>query len=161
MNLRNIKIIFSTLLSLYSLMIFLNNVTDYQTNFLFVKAIVVMDELISGDTNKWRSVHQPSLQHLLFILIICWEGVMASCLGIGTRDMYKNRKSDAATFNQSKKWTLIGMATGVCLWFGVFTIAAGEWFLIWQSKFGNTQVTGFLLCTVFLLFLLFVSRDDE
>lgn len=158
---RNIKIIFSLLLSLYAAMIFLNNVVDYQTNFLFVKAIVVMDDLISGDTHKWRSVHQPSLQHLLFIIIICWEGVMATCLSIGTWHMYKNRKAEAATFNPSKKWTIIGLSFGVGLWFGVFTIAAGEWFLIWQSKFGSTQVTGFLLCGIFLLFLLFISQKDE
>jgi predicted small integral membrane protein len=158
---RNIKIIFSLLLSTYAAMIFLNNVVDYQTNFLFVKAIVVMDELISGDTNKWRSVNQPSLQHLLFIIILCWEGVMAVCFGIGTWNMYKNRNAEAASFNQSKKWTIIGLALGIGLWFGVFTIAAGEWFLIWQSKFGSTQVTGFLLCGIFLLFLLFISQKDE
>lgn len=158
---RNIKFIFSLLLSVYAVMIFLNNVVDYQTNFLFVKAIVVMDDLISGDTNKWRSVNQPSLQHLLFIIILCWEGVMATCFSIGTWNMYKTLRKDAAAFNASKKWTLIGLTFGVGLWFGVFTIAAGEWFLIWQSKFGSTQVTGFLLCGIFLLFLSFISKKDE
>lgn len=161
MNLRIIKIIFSACITLYCFMICLNNLVDYQTNFQFVKSILVMDDLFSGDTHKWRSVNNPALQHFLFIVIVVWEGLMAIFTGIGTFHLIRYYRADSITFNRAKKYTIIGLTLGVCLWFVVFTIAAGEWFLLWQSKYTSTQVTGFLLCCIFLLFLLFVSKNDE
>jgi predicted small integral membrane protein len=43
-------------------------------------------------------------------------------------------RAPAEVFNRSKVWAVAGLIVGFALWFFGFTIIAGEYFAMWQSK---------------------------
>ena len=52
------------------------------------------------------------------------------------------------------------MTIGFGLWFVGFTVIAGEYFAMWQSKVWNGQETAFRVATEILGVLIFVSLPD-
>lgn len=161
MNSRLIKILFACIVGLYLSLVCLNNVLDYSSNFAFVSKVATMDDTFSPEQNGWRSVHSGFLHHVIFIVIILWEAVVAACMVVGASHMIRKYRAMAFEFRKAKTFAAIGLALGVLLWFGVFIAIGGEWFLMWQSKTWNAQNTAFLLTACFLLFLIYHNQEDN
>jgi len=139
MNNRLIKILFGASIGLYMLLVCFNNMTDYDSNFQFVKMVSGMSDVFSKEKNGWRSITSDTLHHAMYLLIIA---------------------SGAEEFKHSKKLLSLGLSMGVMLWFTLFISIGGEWFLMWQSKNWNGERTAFLLSICFLLFLIHLNQDD-
>ena len=161
MNNRVIKIIFGTSISLYMFIVCFNNITDYDSNFQFVRMVSGMGDVFSKEKTGWRSINSETLHHIMYLFIIAWELTIAILTITGIFKMIKKVKSGSVEFNQSKKLLLTGLSLGVILWFGMFVTIGGEWFLMWQSKSWNGQNTAFLLCICFLLFSIHLNQRDE
>ena len=138
-----------------------NNVTDYDSNFQFVRMVSGMGDVFLKEKTGWRSINSETLHHIMYLFIIAWELTIAILTTTGIFKMIKKVKSGSVEFNQSKKLLLTGLSLGVILWFGMFITIGGEWFLMWQSKNWNGQNTAFLLCICFLLFLIYVNQHDD
>jgi predicted small integral membrane protein len=121
--------------------------------------IAGMNDTFSPEKNGWRSINNSLLHHVMFILIILWELLVAVLLFLGAYTMTKKFKSDITEFTRAKKYTTFGLSLGVLLWFTVFIAVGGEWFLMWQSKNWNAQSTAFLLTCCFLLFLIHHNQE--
>ena len=160
MNNRLIKILFGASIGLYMLLVCFNNMTDYDSNFQFVKMVSGMSDVFSKEKNGWRSITSDTLHHAMYLLIIGTEISIAVLVWAGVISMIKKLKSDAAEFKQSKNLLSLGLSLGVVLWFTLFISIGGEWFLMWQSKNWNGQQTAFLLSICFLLFLIHLNQDD-
>jgi predicted small integral membrane protein len=160
MNNRLIKILFGATIGLYMSIVCFNNITDYNSNFQFVRMVSGMSEVFSKEKTGWRSINNDTLHHIMYLCIIACELTIAILAITGTFKMIKKLNSGAAEFNQSKKLLIMGLSLGVILWFGVFITVGGEWFLMWQSKNWNGQNTAFLLCICFLLFLIHLNQRD-
>ena len=160
MNNRLIKIFFGVSIGLYMLLVCFNNITDYESNFQFVKMVSGMSDVFSKEKNGWRSISSGTLHHAMYLLIIGTEISIAVLVWAGVISMIKKLKSDAAEFKQSKNLLSLGLSLGVVLWFTLFISIGGEWFLMWQSKNWNGQQTAFLLSICFLLFLIHLNHDD-
>jgi len=119
-----------------------------------------MNDIFSKDNNDWRSVNSKTLHHLLFIIIIIWELSIAVLMWTGAFTMITNFRASATEFKNAKKYASLGLSLGVLLWFTVFIVIAGEWFLMWQSKTWNDQPTAFFLTCCFLLFLIHHNQED-
>jgi predicted small integral membrane protein len=160
MNTRLIKILFTCAVGLYMSLVCFNNVFDYSSNFEFVHMVATMEDTFSKQHNSWRSLNSAFFHHLLFVFIIVWEATVAALLVLGAIKMIVSYRATAIVFRNAKKYTAIGLALGVLLWFTVFIAIGGEWFLMWQSKNWNAQNTAFLLTCCFLLFLLHHNQED-
>lgn len=161
MNIRQIKIIFGAAIAVYMTLVCFNNLTDYDSNFQFVKMVSGMTDIFSKERTGWRAVTSETGHQLLYVFIIAWE-IMVAILTIGgSIKMIRKLKAGQAEFNQAKKMLSLGISLGVLLWFGIFITIGGEWFLMWQSKNWNGQNTAFLLSITFLLFLIFLNQRDE
>ena len=160
MNSRWIKIFFSCMVGLYMSLVCFNNIFDYNTNFRFVSMVAKMDDTFSKQVNGWRSINNVLLHHVMFILIIAGELLIAILLLLGGLRMINKLNSETIEFKNAKKYTSLGLSLGVLLWFTVFITIGGEWFLMWQSKNWNAQGTAFLLTCCFLLFLIHHNQDD-
>lgn len=158
---RLFKILFGAIIGLYMVMICFNNITDYDSNFQFVRMVSGMSDVFSNEKTGWRSVNSEVLLHMIYLFIILWELAIAMLSISGTIKMARNLKSGPAEFNQSKKLLATGLSLGVILWFGMFITIGGEWFLMWQSKNWNGQNTAFLLSICFLLFLVYLNQHDD
>ncbi|MBD0352590.1 MAG: DUF2165 domain-containing protein [Bacteroidota bacterium] len=161
MNSRLIKILFTCAVGLYISLVCFNNIFDYHSNFTFVSMVARMEDTFSKPRNTWRSVNNVFLHHLLFVLIIVWELVIAVLLTVGAVQMIRKFRAATMEFKKAKVYASHGFALGVLLWFTVFIAVGGEWFLMWQSKNWNAQNTAFLLTCCFLLFLLHHNQEDS
>lgn len=161
MNGRVIKIFFGASVGLYVSLVCFNNITDYSSNFQFVKMVSGMQDVFSNEKNGWRSIHREALHHAMYLFIIAWEISIFVLVITGVFRMIMKWKSGADEFKQSKKLLALGLSLGVLLWFTLFIAIGGEWFLMWQSKNWNGQETAFLLCISFLLFLIHLNQPDE
>ena len=64
---------------LYALVVF-NNVTDFDSNYQFVRHVLMMDSTFPGNHGLWRALRSPGFHLAFYILIIAWELVAAVLL---------------------------------------------------------------------------------
>ena len=122
---------------LYHLIVAFGNITDYNTNFEFVKHVLSMDTIFPNSTVQYRSINMPLAHHIAYIFIIILEAIIAICGLIAAFHFYNNLSSDTSTFNEKKKTAYITITLGIVLWFISFSIVGAEWFSMWQSQKWN------------------------
>jgi predicted small integral membrane protein len=122
---------------LLSLMVSFGNITDYWTNFEFVKHVLSMDTIFPDSKVDYRSIENRILHHAFYILIIVTEFIISYFILNGSLKMLINMKEDPSKFQESKKNAFIGLALGIALWFIGFEVIGGEWFSMWQSSIWN------------------------
>ena len=128
-----------------------SNITDYATNFEFVKHVLSMDTIFENSTVKYRSITHDGFHHAAYIFIIAFETAMAYFFITSTIQMYTQLKGDKEKFNTSKKNAYIGICLGLVLWFVGFTVIGGEWFSMWQSADWNGLDPADRITTFFML----------
>ena len=161
MHTRYTKIILSAASAFYVLMVCFNNTFDHGANFEFVRHVLSMDDIFSREKNAWRAWNAEGLHHAAYLLIIAVEYLVAGLLVRGTWAMWQVRKADAATFRHAGRWSARGYLSAFLLWFVVFVVMAGEWFLMWQSVKWNGETTAFSLSIVWLLMIIQQNAREE
>ena len=136
---------------LMTFLIAFSNITDYATNFEFVKHVLSMDTIFENSTVKYRSITHDGFHHAAYIFIIAFETAMAYFFITSTIQMYTQLKGDKEKFNASKKNAYIGICLGLVLWFVGFTVIGGEWFSMWQSADWNGLDPADRITTFFML----------
>src|SRR5579872_7467210 len=86
----------------YSLVVF-NNITDYGSNYEFVRHVLMMDSTFPGNRGMWRAINTPLLHTAFYMSIIAWEIItMLLCWWGGSR-MAQALRGPAAAFHQAKR----------------------------------------------------------
>lgn len=143
----------------YTLVVF-NNLTDYGSNYEFVRHVLMMDTTFPGHHGMWRAINGSAWHTAFYVGIIGWQALtmilcwwagwrLAAALGLG-----------AAGFNESKKMAIVALTFGLLQWLVAFLTVGGEWFLMWQSKAWNGQDAAFRMFTVVGIVLIFVALPD-
>ncbi len=65
-----------------SLVVF-NNLTDYDSNFQFVRHVLQMDTTFPGNRGMWRAINSPAFHHVAYDFVILWESVTAAVAWLG------------------------------------------------------------------------------
>ena len=162
---RYTKIIAVASVALMALLIVIGNTTDYYSNYYFVEHVMKMDTTFPDSHLHYRSIQQPFLFHLGYIVIIILEATMALCCIKGSYSMYKNIKQTVLVFHASKKFAVAGLAIGILIWFTGFEVIGGEWFAMWQSSSWNglgaaERISTFLGIVLILLHLQESELDE-
>ena len=145
----------------YSLLVF-NNLTDYNSNFQFIRHVLMMDSTFPNNSAMWRAVNSPAIHTLFYITIIAWESLTMILFWWGGIKLARNLKAPAAIFHQSKNIAIAGLTLSLLMWFVAFLTVGGEWFLMWQSQTWNGQKAAFRMFTIVgIVLLLLVQKDDE
>jgi predicted small integral membrane protein len=143
----------------YSLVVF-NNITDYGSNYEFVRHVLMMDSTFPGNRGMWRAIHSPLLHTAFYLSIITWETItMLLCWWGGFR-MARAFDGPAAAFQQAKRVSIAALTLSLLMWLVAFLAVGGEWFLMWQSKTWNGQDAAFRMFTVVGIVLLLVVQPD-
>jgi predicted small integral membrane protein len=144
----------------YSFVVF-NNVTDYDSNYQFVRHTLMMDTTFPGNHGMWRAIDSPALHTAFYISIIAWEMLtMALCWWGGFR-LLKARLGTAAEFERAKSVAVAGLTLSLLMWLVAFLAVGGEWFLMWQSANWNGQAAAFRMFTVVGIVLLLVAQRES
>ncbi|MFI5303671.1 MAG: DUF2165 family protein [Nitrospiria bacterium] len=146
---------------LYLGLITVNNLIDYDSNYEFVRHVLSMDNTFPDNRLMGRAINSPFVHHVLYLIVIVWEGLAALLCWIGTFFLIKNIRSDRKEFNRSKSVATIGLSLSLVLWLFGFLVVGGEWFLMWQSSKWNAQNAATRMFLIGGLLLLFLNQPDE
>ncbi|MGH9495080.1 MAG: DUF2165 family protein, partial [Candidatus Sulfotelmatobacter sp.] len=98
MALRVSKAVLVLAIALFYTILVLNNITDYGSNYEFVRHVLMMDSTFPGNHLMWRSVNSRLAYTVFYIGIIAWESVtMLLCWWAGVR-LLKSYRADRAQF---------------------------------------------------------------
>jgi predicted small integral membrane protein len=162
MILRISKILLVFAVAFYHTLIVLNNTTDYDSNFQFVRHVLMMDSTFPNNSAMWRAINSPSVHTLFYISIIAWESLTMILCWLGGIKLTRNLKAPADAFQQAKNVAIAGLTLSLLLWLVAFLEVGGEWFLMWQSQTWNGQEAAFRMFTVVgIVLILLVMKDDE
>jgi predicted small integral membrane protein len=160
MILRTVKILLVFGMAIFYSLVVLNNITDYNSNYQFVRHVLMMDSTFPGNRGMWRAINTPLLHTAFYISIIAWETItMILCWWGGIR-MARARRESAQLFQRSKGISISAMALSLLMWLVAFLAVGGEWFLMWQSRMWNGQDAAFRMFTVIGVILLLVAQPD-
>jgi predicted small integral membrane protein len=154
------KAIMVASLALFALHVTFDNLTDYDTNYAFVRHVLSMDTTFPGNALLYRRITSPALWQAGYALIIAGEGLTGIALAVATISLARHLRSDGARFNRAKRLTIIGAAIGFLVWFFGFMVVGGEWYSMWQSLMWSGQEAAFRFYMTILAVLIFVNQPD-
>jgi len=153
-----VSLIFAVAL-FYSLVVF-NNITDYNSNYQFIRHVLMMDSAFPGNRGMWRALNSSAWHTAFYLSIITWEAVtMLLCWWGGLR-LARALRATSANFHRAKNVSIAALTLGLLMWLVAFLSVGAEWFLMWQSKSWNGQEAAFRMFTVVGLILLLLAQPD-
>jgi predicted small integral membrane protein len=147
-------------LGIFALLVSVDNIIDYDTNFAFVQHVLSMDTTFPGNKLMWRAITRDWVHHAAYASIIAAELAVGLMCVAGAWRLFTARARPAAYFNEAKALAIAGMAAGFGLYFFGFLVIGGEWFQMWQSATWNGQEAAFRFAALFGLVLIFVAIED-
>ena len=96
----------------------LNNITDYRSNYEFVRHVLMMDSTFPGNHAVWRAINSPPIHTAFYIGIIAWESItMVLCWWAGVR-LLKSHCADRTQFSAALNVAVIALTTSLLMWVG-------------------------------------------
>lgn len=160
MILRLAKIALILAVTLYYALVVFNNLTDYDSNYQFVRHVLMMDTTFTASLGHWRTLNSPLWHQGFYVSIIGWEMLTMVLCGWGGLRLAKALGKSAGEFHQAKRVAIAGLTLGLLMWLVAFLSVGGEWFLMWQSKAWNGQEAALRMFTVLGIVLLLVAQAD-
>lgn len=158
--LRLVRVVLMFQIGAFALLVGINNIVDYNSNFNFVQHVLSMDTTFEGNALQGRAITSPALHHIAYALIIAMElGTGVLCL-LGCWKMFVLRKADYDEFFGSLMLASYGLMLGLLLWFGGFMVVGAEWFLMWQSDTWNGQDAAFRFLVSIVTTLIFLHLPE-
>jgi predicted small integral membrane protein len=143
----------------YSLVVF-NNLTDFDSNYQFVRHVLSMDSTFQGNNGMWRALTLPAFHLVFYLGIIAWEAVTAILLWWGAVRLLRALRLPPAAFNAAKRVPIVALTLSLLLWLVAFLSVGAEWFLMWQSHSWNGQEAAFRNFAVHgIVFLILLQPD--
>ncbi len=136
MIIRLCKIALVAIIALFFALVAVENVTDYDTNWVFVQHVLAMDTVFPDSTLKWRAITDERIVAAAYALIIGWQIASALILTAASVRLLAASR-DAKRFAQAKPLAVLGLTFGLLLYGLGFTTIGGEWFMMWQSTTWN------------------------
>jgi predicted small integral membrane protein len=144
----------------YTLVVF-NNLTDFDSNYRFVRHVLSMDTTFPGNHGLWRALASPSWHLAFYIGIIAWEIATTILLWWGFVHLLRAIRLAAMDFNAAKRTPVIALTLSLLMWLIAFLVVGGEWFMMWQSQVWNGQEAAFRNFVVVGLVLLFLMQPES
>jgi len=143
----------------YTLVVF-NNLTDFDSNYQFVRHVLTMDTTFPGNHGMWRALTSPALHLVFYLGIIGWEIVTMVLMWWGCLRLFAALRLRLEAFQEAKRVPVIALTLSLLMWLVAFLAVGGEWFLMWQSHAWNGQEAAFRNFTVVGIVLLFLLQPD-
>lgn len=161
MAIRLSKCILMLGVALFCSLVVFNNLTDYDSNFQFVRHVLQMDSTFPANKGMWRAINSSGLHVVAYDSIILWETLTTAMAWWGVSRLVKAVKGTAAEFEAAKTQSVVALTMGILLWFVGFIAVGGEWYLMWQSKIWNGQDAAFRLVVVLGIVLIYVTAAER
>jgi predicted small integral membrane protein len=146
--------------ALYYLLVVFNNLTDYESNYQFIRHVLMMDSTFPGNHGMWRALSAPLWHTIFYISMIAWECASMLLCGWGGVRMARALRDPAAAFSKAKNLVIAALTLSLLMWLVALLDVGGEWFLMWQSTTWNGQEAAFRMFTVVGIVLLLIAVPE-
>src|SRR3984893_14333257 len=120
MTLRVAKMLLVFAVGSYYAFVVFNNITDYGSNYEFVRHVLMMDSTFPGNRGMWRAINTPVLHTAFYVSIITWETItMLLCWWGGFR-MFQALRGTAAAFQHAKRVSISALTLSLLMWLVAF-----------------------------------------
>jgi len=160
-TLRVAKMLLVFAVALFYTFVVLNNTTDYDSNYQFVRHVLMMDSTFPNNRGMWRAINSPAWHTAFYISIIGWETLTMILCWWGGISLLAKLQAPPEAFHSAKRAAIAGLACALLMWLIAFLSVGGEWFLMWQSKTWNGQDAAFRMFTVIGITLLLVALPEQ
>ena len=92
----------------YTLVVF-NNLTDFGSNYEFIRHVLSMDTTIPGNHGMWRALTSPGVHLVFYWMIIVWELVTMFLAWWGVVGLARALRQPADVFNVGKRVAVIAL----------------------------------------------------
>jgi predicted small integral membrane protein len=157
---RAAKILLLAGIALYYALVVLNNLTDFDSNYQFVRHVLSMDSTFPGNHALWRAIPSPGVHLAFYLGIIAWEIANTILLCWGVLRLLRAMRLASDAFNPAKRVAVMALTLSLLMWLVAFLSVGGEWFLMWQSPTWNGQAAAFRMFTVVGIVLLILLHND-
>jgi predicted small integral membrane protein len=140
---RSCKVLLLAAMAFFFTLVAFNNLTDFDSNYQFVRHVLMMDSTFPGNHGLWRAIREPWIHLAFYLGIIAWEIVNAGLSWWGSVCLLRALRSPQQDFQQAKQVGVVALTSGMLQWFLAFLCIGAEWFLMWQSKLWNGQDAAF------------------
>src|SRR6266404_1672992 len=130
MTLRISKILLVASVALFYTLVVLNNTTDYESNYQFVRHVMMMDSTFPGNHGMWRAINGPALHTAFYLGIITWEAATMLLCWWGSIRLFRALPGSASDFHKAKNPAFAALTLGLLMWMVAFLSIGGEWFLM-------------------------------
>jgi len=159
---RTAKLLLLAGVALFYSLVVITNLTDFDSNYQFVRHVLSMDTTFPGNRSMWRAILSPTLHLAFYLGIIAWEFVTTILLWWGVAGLLRALRQPAGAFNAAKRIPVIGLTLSMLMWLVAFLSIGAEWFLMWQSPTWHGQEAAFRMFTVVgIVFLIVLQPDTE
>ncbi|KWV69267.1 MULTISPECIES: DUF2165 family protein [Pseudomonas] len=148
-------------IALFASLVAFNNITDYNTNFVFVQHVFLMDTTFPGNGIMYRAINTPWVHHLGYISIITLECTTAILCWIGGVRLLRALRANSADFRSAKAFSIVGLTLGFLTWQVAFMSIGGEWFGMWMSGTWNGVESAFRFFITQLAILIYVTLPND
>jgi predicted small integral membrane protein len=155
------KIFLLASIAFFFTLVAFNNVTDFDSNYQFVRHVLMMDSTFPGNQGMWRSVHAPWIHQAFYLGIIGWEILNAVLAWWGSFVLFRSLHKSDIEFQRAKQIGVVALTAGMLQWFVAFLCIGAEWFLMWQSKLWNGQDAAFRMFAVEGLVLVILLLPEQ
>jgi predicted small integral membrane protein len=155
------KILLLAAIALFYTLVVFNNTTDFDSNYQFVRHVLMMDSTFPGNKGMWRALDSQVWHLGFYFSIIAWEMLTMALSWWGAIVLVRKLHATAAEFNASKRVPVIALTLGMLMWLVAFLGVGAEWFLMWQSHNWNGQEAAFRMFVVVAIVLLLMLQPDR
>ncbi len=160
MTLRTVKVLLVFGVAIFYSLVVFNNITDYGSDYEFVRHVMMMDTTFPGNRGMWRAIDAPLLHTAFYLSIIAWETITMFLCWLGGFRMAQAFRGPAAAFHRAKRVSIAALALSLLMWLVAFLGVGSEWFLMWQSKTWDGREEAFRMFAVVGIVLLIVAQPD-
>ena len=144
----------------YALVVF-NNLTDFDSNYQFVRHVLSMDSTFPGNHGMYRALPSPAWHLTFYVSIIAWEIATTVLIWWGFANLMSAFRLPAAKFNAAKRVPVLALTLSLLMWLIAFLSVGGEWFLMWQSRDWNGEEAAFRNFAIVGIILLVLLQPES
>lgn len=142
MSVRHIKILLVVCISLLCLVYATQNVVNIDEAHAAIGYVMGMQDHVVYPSSFVPPVQSPLLVWIALAVVVVLEYTAGVLAAKGAYDMWAARRGDAARFDASKRFALLGAGVGMLVWLGLFGVVGGAMFQMWQTTVGSGSLTG-------------------
>jgi len=162
MALRYIKISLTIFIALFGLLSAGQNLVNLDAAFFALASVMGMEGHTIYTNHLGPAMASPALVWLGLAGIILGELMVGVLAAKGAWDMWQARAGKGEAFNAAKKFTVMGAGLALVVWFGLFTVIGGAYFLMWQTSLGaGSLANAFQFVGTIGVTLFFIHLKDE